>query len=41
MDKKYSKEEYNCEVVYTEVNSNEEIYQKLKNESPIGPSVLL
>jgi len=26
-------EEYNCEVVYTETNSNEEIYQKLKNES--------
>ena len=25
-------EEYNCKVVYTELNSNEEIYQKLKNE---------
>lgn len=25
-------EEYNCKVIYTEVNSNEEIYQKLKNE---------
>ena len=25
-------EEYNCKVVYTEVNSNEEIYQRLKNE---------
>ena len=26
-------EEYECTVVYTEVNSNEEIYQKLKNEN--------
>ena len=26
-------EEYDCKVIYTEVNSNEEIYQKLKNES--------
>ena len=24
-------EEYDCKVIYTEVNSNEEIYQKLKN----------
>ncbi|MBP5342893.1 extracellular solute-binding protein [bacterium] len=26
-------EENNCKVIYTEVNSNEEIYQKLKNEA--------